>query len=123
MPKPVDGRRRFLPDIRQQYQHDTTTAAKCSLRNVDPSRPITLQLAHGPCTQAIDLPTDKLDKNKRYLVTFTIKGAGDGGPQNKHRPTAAGPSSFRDSLHHRHHHGAAAGDCHPPLAHTHAKSF
>ncbi|XP_050061622.1 uncharacterized protein LOC114130078 [Aphis gossypii] len=118
MPKPPadDGRRhRFLPDIRTSGQ-DTSggTTTRC-LRNVDPSRPITLQLGNGPCAQAIDLPTDKLDKNRRYYVTFTIKGAADGA-HNKHRPPA--PPAFRADG--RRGHGV---DCNPPLAHTHAKSF
>lgn len=111
MPKPVaDGHGRFLPDIRS---HDLPGATRC-LRNVDPSRPITLHLANGPCTQAIDLPTDRLDKNKRYFVTFTIKGGTDGRlPPSKHRPGPSRPYQNHD-----------AGRCQtPPLAHTHAKSF
>lgn len=105
MPKPGDcGRGRFLPDIRQQQEPAGGPGTKC-LRNVDPSRPITLQLGNGPCTQAIDLPTDKLDKNKRYLVTFTIKGASDGPQDRRQRP----PPTREDG--------------HRPLAHTHAKSF
>ncbi|XP_050438356.1 uncharacterized protein LOC126844301 isoform X2 [Adelges cooleyi] len=101
MPKPVADRRRFLPDIKQ----DGCRATRC-LRNVDPSKPITLKLANGSCSQAIDLPTEKLDKNKRYLVTFTIKGAE---PPSKHR---VAPPLLRGN-----------SDQHPPLAHTHAKSF
>ncbi|XP_060857415.1 LOW QUALITY PROTEIN: uncharacterized protein LOC132934999 [Metopolophium dirhodum] len=117
MPKPPadDGRRhRFLPDIRTGQDISGGTTTRC-LRNVDPSRPITLQLGNGPCAQAIDLPTDKLDKNRRYFVTFTIKGAGDGS-RNRHRPPA--PPAFRSDGRRGH-----AVDCNPPLAHTHAKSF
>ncbi|XP_026818588.1 uncharacterized protein LOC113557326 [Rhopalosiphum maidis] len=117
MPKPPtdDGRRhRFLPDIRAGQDTSGGATTRC-LRNVDPSRPITLQLGNGPCAQAIDLPTDKLDKNRRYFVTFTIKGAADGA-HNKHRPPA--PPAFRPDG--RRGHGV---DCNPPLAHTHAKSF
>lgn len=47
--------------------------ARC-LRYVDPSRPVTLELSHGADKQVISLPTEQLDKNKRYYVTFTIKG-------------------------------------------------
>ncbi|GLH13301.1 Uncharacterized protein GBIM_17887, partial [Gryllus bimaculatus] len=47
-----------------------------SLRYVDPARPVTLELSHGRDKQVISLPTDKLDRNKRYYVTFTIKGGG-----------------------------------------------
>lgn len=44
-----------------------------SLKNVDPSKPVTLELIHGAEKQIISLPTEELDKNKRYYVTFTIK--------------------------------------------------
>lgn len=42
---------------------------------MDPSKPVTLELIHGSEKQIISLPTEKLDKNKRYYVTFTIKDA------------------------------------------------
>ncbi|XP_060536632.1 ankycorbin [Cylas formicarius] len=35
---------------------------------------VTLELSHGPDKQIISLPTDRLDQNKRYYVTFTVKG-------------------------------------------------
>lgn len=49
---------------------------KC-LRRVDPNRPVTLELSHGGEKQIISLPTQNLNKNKKYFVTFTIKGNDD----------------------------------------------
>ncbi|XP_063232141.1 uncharacterized protein LOC134536319 [Bacillus rossius redtenbacheri] len=46
------------------------------LRYVDPSRPVTLELSRGADRQVVSLPTERLDRNKRYYVTFTIKGGG-----------------------------------------------
>ncbi|XP_050527691.1 uncharacterized protein DDB_G0287625-like isoform X1 [Daktulosphaira vitifoliae] len=99
MPKLVADRQRFLPDIRQ----DGPRATRC-LRNVDPSKPITLHFENGSCSQVIDLPTDKLDKNKRYFVTLTIK---DTDLQEKNRTVTPILSDNNHTL----------------LAHTHAKSF
>lgn len=48
--------------------------------------PVTLELSHGPEKQIISLPTEHLDKNKRYYVTFTIKG-GPQGAQASSLPT------------------------------------
>lgn len=36
---------------------------------------VTLELCHGNEKQMISLPAEKLDKNKRYYVTFTVKGS------------------------------------------------
>lgn len=49
------------------------------LQYVDPRRPVTLELSHGGERQVIALPTERLDRTKRYYVTFTIK-PGDGQP-------------------------------------------
>lgn len=38
---------------------------------------VTLELCHGGEKQVISLPADRLDTNKRYYVTFTVKGNGD----------------------------------------------
>ncbi|XP_073817387.1 uncharacterized protein isoform X2 [Musca autumnalis] len=34
---------------------------------------VSLELSHGKSKQLISLPSDKLDSNKRYFVTFTVK--------------------------------------------------
>ncbi|CAH0384964.1 unnamed protein product [Bemisia tabaci] len=95
MPKPTTvGRRNgFLPQIeggkKQRSQEAGTDIAKY-LRNVDPTRPVTLELSHGPERQVISLPTEKLDKNKRYYVTFTIKGGADSEKdENKHHHSSS----------------------------------
>ncbi|KAK3883886.1 hypothetical protein Pcinc_011812 [Petrolisthes cinctipes] len=43
------------------------------LRNYDPKNPLTVELQHGKARQQIVLPTDLLDKSKKYHLTFTIK--------------------------------------------------
>ncbi|XP_054726763.1 protein phosphatase 1 regulatory subunit 12B [Anastrepha obliqua] len=40
---------------------------------------VALELSHGKSKQLISLPSDKLDSNKRYYVTFTVKESGGGG--------------------------------------------
>jgi len=37
------------------------------------SHKVALELSHGKSKQLISLPADKLDSNKRYYVTFTVK--------------------------------------------------
>lgn len=54
----------FLPQIDQTYSDRSSAQYK----------PVTLEVSHGKEKQVISLPTDRLDKNKRYYVTFTIKG-------------------------------------------------
>lgn len=39
---------------------------------------VTLELTHGTDKQFVTLPAEKLDYNKKYYVTFTVKGQGDG---------------------------------------------
>ncbi|KAK8401878.1 hypothetical protein O3P69_001165 [Scylla paramamosain] len=51
------------------------------LRNYDPRNPLTVELQHGQARQQIVLPTDLLDKNKKYHLTFTIKVRP---PRNEH---------------------------------------
>ncbi|XP_065211635.1 ankycorbin-like isoform X2 [Planococcus citri] len=72
----TESYRCFLPriDDKPTQRKQPTEIAKC-LKNVDPSKPVTLELIHGAEKQIISLPTEKLDKNKRYYVTFTIKGS------------------------------------------------
>ncbi|XP_064106074.1 protein phosphatase 1 regulatory subunit 12A-like [Macrobrachium nipponense] len=43
------------------------------LRNYDPKKPLTVELQHGQARQQITLPTEILDKSKKYHLTFTIK--------------------------------------------------
>lgn len=44
------------------------------LPNINTKKSVTLELCHGHDKQIISLPTDRLDQNKRYYVTFTVKG-------------------------------------------------
>ena len=46
-------------------------------------QPVTLQLKQGPNVQALKLPTDKLEPNKKYYVTFTLKPK-DSGSHREH---------------------------------------
>nr|XP_023022451.1 ankyrin repeat domain-containing protein 12 isoform X1 [Leptinotarsa decemlineata] len=44
------------------------------LPTINPKKAVTLELSHGTDKQVISLPTDRLEQNKRYYVTFTVKG-------------------------------------------------
>lgn len=44
------------------------------LPNISPKKSVTVELTQGADKQIISLPTDRLDQNKRYYVTFTVKG-------------------------------------------------
>ncbi|KAJ8924227.1 hypothetical protein NQ315_007018 [Exocentrus adspersus] len=44
------------------------------LPHINSKKAVTLELSHGTDKQVISLPTDRLDQNKRYYVTFTVKG-------------------------------------------------
>lgn len=45
------------------------------LPTIGQKKAVTLELCHGTDKQVISLPADKLDQNKRYYVTFTVKGS------------------------------------------------
>ena len=49
------------------------------LRSYDPSKPLRLEVNHGGQKQALELPTQMLDKNKQYHVSFSIKPTGEDG--------------------------------------------
>lgn len=49
---------------------------KILTRNSKTSNKVSLELSHGNNKQLIPLPYDKLDKNKKYYVTFSVKGNG-----------------------------------------------
>ena len=90
----------FLPriDPNSRGTGRNSSAIPRSLSYVDPSRPVTLELSHGSEKQVISLPTERLDRNKRYYVTFTIKGGPNGSKEDKQ----AQPSEERTDLRHRH---------------------
>ncbi|XP_066249413.1 inversin isoform X2 [Euwallacea similis] len=52
------------------------------LPRINPKKAVTLELSHGTDKQVISLPTDKLDQNKRYYVTFTVKGQEGGSSED-----------------------------------------
>ncbi|XP_059053160.1 protein phosphatase 1 regulatory subunit 12A [Achroia grisella] len=59
-----------------------TTKSKGFLPKINAKPPVssgkahvTLEVSHGTEKQLIALPAEKLDKNKRYYVTFTVKGS------------------------------------------------
>lgn len=56
----------YLPKIpsKGQDEGDGTQA---------PANTVSLELCHGNSKQLITLPAEKLDNNKRYYVTFTLK--------------------------------------------------
>ncbi|KAJ2944770.1 hypothetical protein O0L34_g1659 [Tuta absoluta] len=50
---------------------------------------VTLEVSHGSERQLIALPAEKLDKNKRYYVTFTVKGSEPPSDNDNVSPTSA----------------------------------
>ena len=57
--------------------------------------PLTLELQHGNQKHAVSLPTNNLDKSKKYYVTFTInKSAQNEQQQMENTPTAAEPQQM-----------------------------
>ncbi|KAJ0173730.1 hypothetical protein K1T71_010879 [Dendrolimus kikuchii] len=68
MPKPATAgpstkSKGFLPKINSKRSSGTGKAH------------VTLEVSHGTEKQLIALPAERLDKNKRYYVTFTVKGS------------------------------------------------
>lgn len=53
------------------------------LPHIHSKKTVTLELCHGGDKQVISLPTDRLDQNKRYYVTFTVKGNDPPSPVHK----------------------------------------
>ncbi|CAG4931837.1 unnamed protein product [Parnassius apollo] len=53
---------------------------------------VTLEVSHGTEKQLIALPAEKLDKNKRYYVTFTVKGS-EPTSDNDNATAAASPNN------------------------------
>ena len=108
------------------------------LRDYDPSKPLRLELNHGGQKQALELPTQLLDKNRKYHVSFSIRptdgGGGEGGsevgtvgkPGAAAKAAAAERGAFSDgeavapTQRHEKTGGSAPGD---PDRHTHAKSL
>ncbi|KAF5280347.1 hypothetical protein FQR65_LT03156 [Abscondita terminalis] len=52
------------------------------LPKILPKNAVTLELCHGNDKQVISLPAERLDQNKRYYVTFTVKGTENNGNTN-----------------------------------------
>lgn len=59
-----------------------TAKSKSFLPKIDSKPPtgsnkahVTLEVSHGNEKQLIALPAERLDRNKRYYVTFTVKGS------------------------------------------------
>lgn len=61
----------YLPKICQKGGGITGTG-KCGSGN-NSHNTVSLELSHGTNKQLITLPAEKLDNNKRYYVTFTLK--------------------------------------------------
>lgn len=61
----------YLPKICTKG-NNTSGSGKCGSGNAQNST-VSLELSHGNNKQLITLPAEKLDNNKRYYVTFTLK--------------------------------------------------
>ena len=47
-------------------------------------QPMTLELKHGRRREKLELPLEKLDKDKKYLVTFSMNQNGSGRMERKY---------------------------------------
>ena len=109
---------------------DTHLPEPVDLRSYDPSKPLRLELNHGGQKQALELPTQLLDKNKKYHVSFSIRptdgDAGGGGAVGKPGAPAPERGAFSDgeaaarTQRQEQTGGSAPGN---PDRHTHAKSL
>ncbi|XP_059087785.1 ankyrin repeat domain-containing protein 50-like isoform X2 [Tigriopus californicus] len=65
-----------LPKIDSGLSHRNISSAPnrfgSSIQTFDPKDPLTLELHHGRQSHSVQLPTETLDKNKKYFVTFTL---------------------------------------------------
>ena len=66
--------------IRKRHHHRGQYPAEhmapiTSRSTFDPATPLTLELKHGQQMHKVNLPTQSLDKSKKYYVTFTIDRA------------------------------------------------
>merc|ERR1712001_578648 len=71
----------------------------------DPTTPLTLQLKHGGQMHQVHLPTEELDKSKKYYVTFTINRRGKGSIDDSSESIEGEPElqytqSIPQNLHH-----------------------
>ncbi|XP_043192897.1 uncharacterized protein LOC122365605 isoform X3 [Amphibalanus amphitrite] len=100
------------------------------LRSYDPSKPLRLELNHGGQKQALELPTQLLDKNRKYQVSFSIRptdgATAEGGAEkppgaatNERGAFSDGEAAARTERQEQTG-GSAPGD---PDRHTHAKSL
>ena len=75
-----------LPKIDNGRNHDAVLRPSLPIRkskrpiavtksSFDPNSPLTLELKHGSQLHKVKLPTETLDKSKKYYVTFTINNA------------------------------------------------
>ncbi|XP_038206997.1 ankycorbin [Zerene cesonia] len=88
MPKPATAgpptkSKNFLPKINTK---PSTSSGKAH---------VTLEVSHGTEKQLIALPAERLDKNKRYYVTFTVKGSEPPSDNDNASPTSAKVNSVR----------------------------
>ncbi|CAG4986519.1 unnamed protein product [Colias eurytheme] len=88
MPKPATAgpttkSKNFLPKINTK---PSTSSGKAH---------VTLEVSHGTEKQLIALPAERLDKNKRYYVTFTVKGSEPPSDNDNASPTSAKVKSVR----------------------------
>ena len=85
-----------LPKIDNGRNHDAVLRPSLPIRkskrpiavtksSFDPNSPLTLELKHGSQLHKVKLPTETLDKSKKYYVTFTINNAnGTNGSNGSH---------------------------------------
>lgn len=79
LPKIDNGRNHEARAFKRRSGAGHHSKPKIQTRSTfDPSLPLTLELKHGGQLHKVRLPTDSLDKSKKYFVTFTIDKAASG---------------------------------------------
>lgn len=108
LPKIDNGRNHHLVATSSSYRRSHSSGAlsrsAAGGANFDPrSGPLTLELHHGASRQSVQLPTETLDRNKKYYVTFTINqnllknGEGSGGARGiSSAPSGGGLKELED---------------------------
>ena len=93
LPK-IDNGRSHEPFLRPVRKKKPIAVTKSSF---DPNGPLTLELKHGTQLHKVKLPTESLDKSKKYYVTFTINNAN--GTNGSDLQEADEDAMFREEQH------------------------
>ena len=103
LPKIDNGRNheailRPMP-IHQHHHRTKKRPIAVTKSSFDPNSPLTLELKHGSQLHKVKLPTETLDKSKKYYVTFTINNANGTAGSQELQDVEEDPEIFREEQH------------------------